>query len=95
MATLFYDLTTTPTDIVAEKSLTAGTLYGVQYQGEYRAHIVAQESATAAPEDGNGGFILLSYQTTGITPVDGEKIYVWYPSDKGGDGGILVIEADS
>lgn len=94
MATLFYDLTTTPTDLIAEFSLTAGTLYGVQYQGVYKAHLVTQESATAAPEDGAQAFALLSYQTTGITPVDGEKIYAWSPSADGG-GGILVIEADS
>ena len=93
MATLFYDLTTTPTDLVAEFSLTAGTLYGVQYNGDHRAHLVTQESATAAPEDGDNAFVLMPYQTTGITPVDGEKIYAWAPSARGGVG-TLAIEAD-
>lgn len=93
MATLFYDLTTTPTDVVEHFSLTAGTQYGVQNQGDFKALLVAQEAATAAPEDGDDGFALLAYQATAITPEDGEKIYAWYPSGAGG-GGILVIEAN-
>ena len=87
MATLeVYQVTQSPTDVIAARSLEVGKQYSCQFLGQNLAELKFVE-ATSVPEVDADTNLVQMRRNIRIVPKAGEQVYVWsYQS-----GGILVI----
>lgn len=71
--------TTTPVDVVAERSLTIGARYGMQYQGVGALNIRESDSA-ATPAITATASRATAADALELTPRTGEGIWIWVAS---------------
>lgn len=87
MATQNYDLTDTPTNLVASLSLAQGTTYAAQYLGE--PGVVSISEAMSAPGIEGPRHFIRNYEVFYIT-VTSEGVWVWADQE-----GVLAVTPET
>ena len=75
MATMEFDATQAPADLIADLSLSAGTTYTIQHVGTTGTLYVKR--AVAAPSPGDRAFKVEAGGFIGVNADTGEGIFVW------------------
>ena len=80
MATQIFQITTDPTDVIADQSLEIGKQYSGQYVGKEQRVLKFVESVTVPETDAFSG-IATNLKSIRIIPKTGEGIYLWSDED--------------